>query len=178
MRNNIVFMILILCITSMAAQNINRISKDVQVCHYNMEIDHHYSDSYFYLRNRVEVLKRIHSDLKHDTIYVLEFHGDLPTKNLYSILWNNSDTLYYEAEDYGKGKLKLDEKNYMYSSYMCYLVSKWDYDELKKQGELYPSTLTTEYVYATRIVIKSRKFYVDCMRFRVFVNPKRDKFDY
>ena len=140
-----------------------------------MDVQDSYNVYYYNLRERTQMLKQIHNGLKRDTIYLMEFYGDIPTKYLYSTAWNRSDTIYIEAEEYGKGELILNQKYRAFPEYMCYLVSKWDIDELEKEGKLHPASTNEEFVYATRIIINKRKYIIDCICFRDFFKLDRDR---
>ena len=160
--------------SNIRAQNFDRISKEILQCQVQKNERCCLGASCKGLIERAIFLKNVHNKHKQDTIFLLEIYGDPAYSTLYSIVWNKSDTIYYEVENYGEGKLIVNEKNYMFPEYMCYLVSKWDYDELRKEGEMYGNFIISEYVNATRIIITNRKYQIECMRFKFFYNPDRD----
>ena len=49
---------------------------------------------------------------------------------------------------------------------------------MEKEGKLNSRFIVTEYVNATRIILNKKKYRVDCICFKFFINPDRDKFDY
>lgn len=174
MKHIIVFFLLALLSNSICCQNYNRISKEILECHNRLEEKETYNQYYYELRKTSQLLQKIHGKQNSDTIYIMEFHGDLPSKYLYITAWNNLDTMYIEAEDLGKGKILLNQKYCIFSKYMYFLVSNWNYNELVKEGKQYPGGINEEYVFATRIIFNKRKYYIDCMCFRDFFKLDRD----
>ena len=169
---------LFLCYSNIYAQNFERISKEILQCQTRINESYDREMDYYQLREKTNLLENVHNKQNQDTIYLLELEGDPAYTTLYSLVWNKTDTVFYQAERLGKGKIINDEKNALFSDYMCDLVSQWDREELNNEGEINSRFIIIEYVNATRIIINKKKYRVDCICFKFFINPDRDKFDY
>ena len=178
MNNHFIILLLFIYVCNVNAQNFGKISKEILKCHSTLDSDPYYDNCYYHLRERTELLKKNHGNVKRDTIFLLELQADLVNQTLYSLIWNKKDTIYYEVEGFNKDAIVLIKKNDTFPIYMCNLVSNWDNEELEKEGKLNSRFIVTEYVNATRIILNKKKYRVDCMRFKFFFNPERDKLDY
>lgn len=178
MRSSIIILFSFISVLGVYAQNFERISKEILECHQNLQNKADCNRYYYNLREQTQLLKKLHSGLKCDTIYLMEYHGDITDRELNALIWNRSDTIYYEAEEFGKRKLSVDSKNYLFYNTMSSLVSRWDREGLAKEEELYSGMIPQSYVYATRIIINKKKYSIDCMYFKFFCNPERDWFIY
>lgn len=178
MKTYFIILLLFICFCNVTSQNFKRISEEIQKCHSSLDSDPFYDELYYHLRERTGLLKKSHGTLKKDTIFLLELHADLVNQSLCTLVWNKKDTVFYEVTGFNKDAIVYEVSNNAFSEYMCNLVSAWDYNRLKKEGDKYGDFVITEYVNATRIIINRKKYHVDCISFKFFLDPERDKFEY
>jgi hypothetical protein len=123
-------------------------------------------------REQSDWLKKINYSDKNDTIFILELSG-IQGEVLFTF-WNKIDTISYTNST---GEYKI-VKGIMFTKYMMKLVSEWNISEIRKEEETNSNLLPTELVYATRIIVKNKKYKIECIRFKEFYNLKRDSMDF
>jgi hypothetical protein len=127
-------------------------------------------------RERSDWLKKMNYSDKNDTIFILELPGI--QGDIYFTFWNKKDTLSYtSAYPNSTGEYKI-VKEVIFTKYMMKLVSEWNISEIRKEEEINSNLLPSEFVYATRIIVKNKKYKIECIRFDDFYNLERDSMDF
>ncbi|MCL1934035.1 MAG: hypothetical protein FWF53_09540 [Candidatus Azobacteroides sp.] len=168
------------------------VSKKIRKIELKMhEKDNIYINLYNKLRIDIDFINLMNLNLKSDTIFILQTYNFIEGFNELSIAIVNRneeffyivrDTLpiykkpFYRILDYKRMclyKVKKECGYSLYPKYMIQLVSKWDIDGLRKEGEtnwmIGGGTIT-----AIRIILKNGKYNIDCISFKEFYNLKRD----
>jgi hypothetical protein len=112
--------------------------------------------------------KELEYSTKNDTVFLLEHPGI--QGDYYFSFWNKKDTLSYSNVT---GHLEFTHKKFVFTKYMTKLVSEWDILGIREEERIC-SNLSSDMVYATRIVIKNGKYKIDCINFKDFLDFKRD----
>ena len=133
-----------------------------------------YSDKYYKYRKECDVFDKLNVDVKNDTIFVLEMHGDMSSDHLFSSLWNGSGLVSYEFH----GGFLTCNNNPMFGKYIIELVSKWDIEKIRIEEKINSNMIPVTMVYATRIIIENKKYKIDCFKFKDFFNLERDGMDF
>ena len=110
-----------------------------------------------------------------DTIFILQIHREVDLSSSYLMIWNKNDTLSINSEDFGKKVQITNQQTFI--SYMMKLVADWDLDEIKKE-ELTNGIRPSDGIFATRIIVNSKKCQIDCLYFKNFFNMQRDGMDF
>lgn len=106
---------------------------------------------------------------KSDTLFIVE-SSDLQSGEIFGQIWNSHSEIKYS-------KINTEfsfKESRLFTGYMLNLINKWDTLELKKEGEksnIFPNNS----IYATRIVFIDGKTKIDCISFKDFYNPERDR---
>ncbi len=120
-------------------------------------------------REQLNWYKELEYSMKKDTIYVLELPA---TQGYYHYtFWNRIDTVSY-VNNTGTYEL-VDEPPF--TEYMMKLVSMWDIQGIKEEEKINSNLFPSEIIYATRVIIKNKKYRIDCIQFRDFFNFERDR---
>ena len=180
-KNVILFGFLFFTVANLFGQNWFKISKEIKnkqstitsstyaLCHFNLR----------QASNCFEQLRKV----KNDTIFLLENENDYSDPSISLTLWNRLDTLTYASNDCfyknqngGKNFVKLNEVRF--TKYMMKLVSEWDLEKIKKEDKENGGSLPQYRIFATRIILDSKKYKIECIFFRDFFNIKRDGMDF
>jgi hypothetical protein len=137
-----------------------------------LEFDDNMSIKALYLyRKQSNWLKELKHSVEKDTIFIVEYPG---IQGDYSFaFWNKVDTFFYTNTT---GEFQSTDKS-LFTKHMMRLVSEWDISEIKREESTNSELLPSEFVYATRIIIKNGKYKIDCIRFKEFFNLQRDGVD-
>ena len=163
---------LLLITMYVSGQNWNKISKDIKKKQLSM-IASECKDinRYYELRKSSEFLKKMVIIPRNDTIFILQIHREIDA-SLYSKIWNKSDTLSVNLDDFGITTEITHEQTF--TNYMMKLVSEWNFEEIKKE-ELKNGTLPSDIILATRIIFRNNQYKINCLYFKKFFNIERDR---
>jgi hypothetical protein len=109
-----------------------------------------------------------------DTIYIIESQS-IPSGNFWLMIWNKVDTVSF-YNDSGDRTIKKTENN-LHTKCLIQLIGRWDVHKIKEEAKKYEITLEGGINYATRIIIKKKKYKIDCFHFFDFYRYDRDKWD-
>ena len=131
-----------------------------------------YIEHYSKLRASSNYLSEFSPIAKNDTIFIIESLGDGSDMNLVSFGWNRSDTISCKSSDMGES-YDISHRQ-MFSDHMMKLITDWDVENLKKEGDINP--LIPQYINcATRIIFNGKKYEINCICFKDFFNLERDR---
>jgi hypothetical protein len=123
-------------------------------------------------RKQSNWLRELKYSVERDTVFLLEHSGI--QGDYFFVVWNQIDTVFYTNTT---GEFKPTDK-LLFTKYMMKLVSEWNIPEIKREENTNSGLLPSEFVYATRIIIKNGKYKIDCIRFKEFFNLQRDGRDF
>lgn len=113
-------------------------------------------------REQSRWMEKLNHSAKKDTIFILELPGI--QGNYDFTFWNKKDTLSYTNFS---GSFEFIKES-LFTNEMMNLASRWDISIIKKKEDNSPKLLPSEFIYATRIIIKDGNLKIDCIRFKDF----------
>ena len=128
-------------------------------------------------------LYRYHSNFfneikTNDTIYIIDGLG-FPSNNYYLIIWNRIDTASFYANStemkLSKASNIVEERSF--SKCEIQLVGEWNIKGIREEEKKYSNINGGGIRYATRVIVKKRKYQIDCIRYEEFWLPERDRWD-
>lgn len=139
--------------------------------------------AYYIYRKRLDILRVMQIKTQADTIYILETDPNELKYDKESTIFTRKKILSYRNLFNTKGNYntyKTDSliitNKPLYSRHMLKLVVQWGLEKLKKEGEKY-GMIPQDFVWLTRIIFEDKKYKIDCIRFKYFLNFERDYFD-
>lgn len=161
------------------AQNWSRLSKEIKKSQKKetlklTDYDNYHIDMYYKYRKETGVFNRLNINLKNDTIFIIEMHGDLSNNHYFSSAWNKLGLISYE---YDENSLSYQCTS-LFGVYMLKLVSEWDVEKIRVEEKVNSSMIPNTIIYATRIIFENKKCKIDCIRFKDFFNLERDRMDF
>ena len=159
----ILFSLLALTMGELSGQNWSKISKEIKEKQLTIEpLENRDINCYYKLREKTNILNEMKLNHPIDTIFILQIHREV-------------DTLSINSEDFGKTVQITNQQTFI--SYMMKLVADWNLDEIKKE-ELTNGIRPSDGIFATRIIVNSKKCQIDCLYFKNFFNMQRDGMDF
>lgn len=172
----ILFVFLSMVIGNMLGQNWNKISKDIKKAQILKYPEAERSINHFYkLRKRSSCMDKLFPIKENDTIFILDRFVAFDPLDLFSTHWNGTTQVSIKSDDGGENFSFVE--GYPFTKYMMKLVSEWNIEEIKKE-EIRNRVLSSETIYATRIIFNGKKYEIDCFFFQYFYNLKRDGQDF
>lgn len=167
-----IFLLVVLCVSCKSQANLGRISQDIYNCQkVRFPENEEVIKSLDIYRQKFNWIDKLNYSSEEDTLFVLEMPG-IQGNYMYTI-WNKTDTISYTNES---GNFMLSNRP-LFTEYMMKLVGEWNIQEIKeeeKNSSLYP----TESIFASKIIIKNKKYKIVCVKFKDFFNLKRDGMDF
>ena len=172
----ILFSLLALTMGELSGQNWSKISKEIKEKQLTIEpLENRDINCYYKLREKTNILNEMKLNHPIDTIFILQIHREVYLSSSYLMIWNKNDTLSINSEDFGKTVQITNQQTFI--SYMMKLVADWNLDEIKKE-ELTNGIRPSDGIFATRIIVNSKKCQIDCLYFKNFFNMQRDGMDF
>lgn len=105
-----------------------------------------------------------------DTLYVLESYG-IESGNYIGRLWNKNGMVSYT---YHNNTFSFEQSN-LFTDYTVQLVQNWDTVGIRREENRNGVNLPERHITASRIIGRDKEFEIECIRFKDFFDPKRDR---
>jgi len=167
---------MLMIIENSSGQNWNKISKDImsiQISQYPNGKDEIHN--FYKLRKKSNCLDKFSPVNENDTIFILDRFVDFNSLDLFSTHWNQRTQV--SIKSINAGKTFSFVEGYTFTKYMLKLVSEWNLEEIKNE-EVKNKVISSNGIFATRIIFNRKKYIIDCFYFNDFFNMKRDYMDF
>lgn len=167
------FWLVVLCVSCKSQEYLGRISQDIYNCQKVRFPENEFAiKSLDIYRQQFNWVDNLNYSFEEDTLFVLEMSGI--QGNFMYTFWNKADTISYTNES---GSFMLSNRP-LFTEYMMKLVGEWNIQGIKEEEENNSSLYPTESIFASKIIIKNKKYKIDCVKFKDFFNFKRDGMDF
>jgi len=167
---------LILISGNLLGQNWDKILKDIKKTQLSQYPDGKAVINDFYrLRKNSNCMDKFPFLNENDTIFILDRFVDFNPLDLFSTHWNITNQISIKSDDAGKTFSFVE--GYTFTKHMMKLVSEWNLEEIKEE-EVKNKIISSNGIFATRIIFNGKNYKIDCVYFNDFFNLERDGTDF
>lgn len=105
-----------------------------------------------------------------DTLFFLESY-ELESGVYFGRIWNKKGVASYT---YKMGVFDF-EMQPLFTDYTIRLIEDWNVSKIRNEESLNANSIPEKYINATRVIIKDKEDWVECLAFKEFFKPERDR---